>query len=98
MTDTESVDEPINAASIEASSHPLVSVIIPAFGHERWVGRTLESLIEDGYPNLEAVVIDDGSTDGTARVIGEWLDHHRQSLAANRLHLPPEPGRDGDRE
>jgi glycosyltransferase involved in cell wall biosynthesis len=67
-------------------------VIIAAYHHERWVRRTLDSLLEDGYPNLELVVIDDGSTDGTARVIGDWLDANGQRFARIDFHSRPNRG------
>ena len=44
---------------------PLISVIMPACNHEQFVGDALGSLIGQTYQNLELVVLDDGSTDGT---------------------------------
>ena len=46
-------------------NNPLVSVIIPAYNHERFVEQTIRSIIEQTYKNIELIVIDDGSTDGT---------------------------------
>jgi len=47
---------------------PLVSVLVPAFNHEHFVERFLDSVLEDPYPSKEIVIIDDGSTDGTVVV------------------------------
>ena len=58
---------------------PLVSVLIPAYNHERFVWRCLDSVLEDPYPAKEIVIIDDGSTDGTGELIAEWVaryGHH----------------------
>jgi glycosyltransferase involved in cell wall biosynthesis len=55
------------------SSRPLVSVVIPAYNHERYVAQAIRSVLEQDYPALELVIIDDGSRDGTARVIKETL-------------------------
>lgn len=44
---------------------PLVSVIMPAYNHENYVGAALESLIRQTYENMELIVIDDGSNDST---------------------------------
>lgn len=56
---------------------PLVSILIPARNHERFVLRCLDSILDDPYPAKELVVIDDGSTDGTAAKIAQWVDRHR---------------------
>ena len=45
--------------------NPLVSILVPAFNEEKWIKKTLESIIEVEYPNKEIIVIDDGSTDNT---------------------------------
>ncbi|MGS1126792.1 glycosyltransferase [Rhodanobacter sp. UC4437_H4] len=55
---------------------PLVSVLIPAFNHERFVQRCLDSVLQDPYPAKELIVIDDGSTDGTAERIADWVATH----------------------
>lgn len=47
---------------------PTVSVIIPAHNVERFVTEALDSVAEQGYPLLEVIVVDDGSTDATATV------------------------------
>ncbi len=46
---------------------PLISVVIPAYNEEENILSTLSSLFQQSYPNLEIIVIDDGSSDGTQR-------------------------------
>ncbi len=48
-----------------ADNFPLVSAIVPAYNHARYVQETLRSLMAQTYPRLELLVIDDGSTDDT---------------------------------
>jgi len=48
---------------------PLVSVCVPARNEERNIQRCCEALLEQTYPNLEILVIDDRSTDGTPQVL-----------------------------
>lgn len=47
---------------------PLVSVIVPAYNAAKTIRRTLDSLRAQSWENLEVVVVDDGSTDGTAEL------------------------------
>ncbi len=53
---------------------PLVSVVIPAYNCARLLGRAIESALGQTYPNLECIVVDDGSTDGTPEVVTSFGD------------------------
>lgn len=46
-----------------------VSVIIPTYNREKTILRALQSVLEQTYTNLEVLVVDDGSTDGTADIV-----------------------------
>src|ERR1017187_2705005 len=50
---------------------PVVSVLIPAYNEEEVIVYTINSVLESDYPKLEGIVIDDGSTDGTAELLDE---------------------------
>lgn len=68
-------DESTNAANM-----PLVSVLIPAYNHERFVELSLDSVLADPYPNKELVIIDDGSIDATGDIIKAWVARHRDEM------------------
>ncbi len=53
---------------------PLISVVIPAYNHEKFVGAAIESVLDQSYQNFELIVIDDGSTDLTAKVVQSYKD------------------------
>jgi len=47
------------------AANDLVSILIPAFNGERWIGECLSSAVGQTWPRTEVIVVDDGSTDGT---------------------------------
>jgi glycosyltransferase involved in cell wall biosynthesis len=51
------------------STNPLVSVIINNFNYARFVGCAIQSALDQTYQNIEVIVVDDGSTDGSRSVI-----------------------------
>lgn len=63
---------------------PLVSVLIPAYNRADTIGATLDSLVQQTYPNTEIVVVDDGSRDGTAAVVARYGDRVRYVYQSNR--------------
>ncbi|MGX9991481.1 glycosyltransferase family 2 protein [Rhizobium sp. WSM1274] len=58
-----------NLRDVRHVTQPLVSVVIPAFNAARFVERTLRSAGRQTYRNLEIIVVNDGSTDDTAKVV-----------------------------
>jgi glycosyltransferase involved in cell wall biosynthesis len=54
------------------SDRPLISAIVPVWNCERYVAEAIDSVLAQSYRPLELVVVDDGSTDGSAEVIGRY--------------------------
>ncbi len=59
-----------------------VSIIVPARNEERNIRRCVTSLLEQDYDNYEVIVVDDGSTDGTADILDDIARAHPRG---NRL-------------
>src|SRR3954451_2121869 len=53
---------------------PLVSVIIPVFNYDRYLGEAIESVLTQTYQHLEVIVVDDGSTDQSGEVATSFAD------------------------
>jgi|GEM_PF-765221 len=67
----------LNEASRENAAilkKPLVSVVIPSYQHARFVGAAVESVLAQTYPHFELILIDDGSTDGSAEILKGYRD------------------------
>lgn len=56
------------------NSNPLVSVVIPCYNHENFVQDSIQSVIDQGYENIELIIIDDGSQDGSVIKIQEMVE------------------------
>ena len=51
------------------AAFPWISIVIPSFNQGAFLERALDSLAGQGYPNLEVIVVDGGSTDGTVELL-----------------------------
>src|SRR5262249_50368883 len=79
--------------AIPETSLPLVSILIPCYNAEQWIGNCIRSALEQDYPNKEVIVLDDGSTDGSLKVVESFRNriaihpgpHAGANAARNRL-------------
>lgn len=53
---------------------PLISVIVPVYNGEAFLDQCLESIAAQDYARLEIIIVDDGSTDGTAAISDRWAE------------------------
>ncbi len=70
----------------EPGFQPPVTVVIAAYNEETVITRTVESVLSNGYPELEIIVVDDGSKDGTLRVLREAFDNHPAVTVLTQLN------------
>lgn len=70
------------------SVNPLVSLIITVYNGERYIGACVKAALAQTYPNFEVIVVDDGSTDGTANICRSLTDPRVRYLTWGRLGRP----------
>lgn len=51
---------------------PTVSVIMPSYNHSNYIGEAIESVLSQSYGDIELIIIDDGSVDGSADIIASY--------------------------
>ena len=76
---------------ITSMHYPAIALVTGCYNDEKYIGETIESVLSQNYPNLQYVVINDGSTDGSLRVIQKYekflhyfenWEGYRKSIAA----------------
>ena len=70
--------------SSQKQNTPLISVIVPIYNASTFLVQTIDSVLKQDYPNLEVLLINDGSTDHSAEVchtiIARYQDQTSKSL------------------
>ncbi|MGH6648077.1 glycosyltransferase family 2 protein [Aquabacterium sp.] len=67
--------------SLAALSQPRISVVVCNYNYERYVRQTIDSVLQQTYPPLEVIVVDDGSTDGSLNIIRQYEAQGIQVIA-----------------
>lgn len=77
---------------MNVSSGPLFSVILPTYNREVLLHKAVQSVLNQGFPDWQLIIVDDGSTDNTAKLVSEMADsrikyvfqpHSERSTARN---------------
>src|SRR5215475_10880871 len=69
---------------------PRVTIVLPAYNHERYLEQTLRSLFAQDYTDFQIVAINDGSADGSLDILNR---HRRHVLVIDSLHEGPAAAR-----
>ena len=65
----------------------VVSICIPSYNSQKTIAKTVHSLISQTYKNLEIIIIDNCSTDGTVKIVQEFTDPRIKIIQTDK-HLP----------
>lgn len=60
------------------NQNPLVTIIVATYNQEKIVSETLNSVLKQSYSNIELIITDDYSTDGTVLVCENWMLEHKE--------------------
>jgi len=63
---------------------PLITVVIPSFNHQAYVAQSIQSVLDQTYKEIELIVIDDGSSDSSAKVIQKLLHDNEFKFIARK--------------
>lgn len=70
-----------------------ISVIVANFNHAQFIEQALESLLKQTYKNIEIIIVDDGSTDSSKKVINKWYDQNHTKADIKSIYLPQNRGK-----
>lgn len=62
------------------NQQPLVTYVVLSYNHIKYIGCAIDSILQQTYKNIELIVVDDGSTDGSAEFLSEIQKIHRFKL------------------
>lgn len=78
---------------------PLVSVVLPVFNAAPYLRQAIDSVLDQNYPNIELIAVDDGSTDGSREILAEYgsrlrvvFQHNLGPAAARNLGVRASTG------
>ena len=70
---------------------PKISVIVPVYNVEPYLERCFGSIAAQTYPNMEVILVDDASTDGSGKICDGWVARDKRFLQPRGIRRP-KPG------
>ncbi|MFC1701439.1 glycosyltransferase family 2 protein [Pseudomonadota bacterium] len=83
------VPNPTPSANLETHLYPKLSIVTPSYNQGNYLEKTIRSVLLQGYPNLEYIVIDGGSTDNSVEIIKKyepWLTFWKSEKDRGQSH------------
>lgn len=67
-------------------SQPLVSIVFTSYNHQEYLSQALDSLVNQNYSNLEIIIIDDCSTDGSQEILKQYEHYENIELKLQKIN------------
>ncbi|SHJ39270.1 Glycosyl transferase family 2 [Clostridium cavendishii DSM 21758] len=83
----DSLDSTNKKININLKQNDKVSVIIPTYNGKEYIAETIESILSQDYPNMEIIITDNCSTDGTENVVKNYLKDKRIKYIRNDKNM-----------
>ena len=71
---------------IDYNKLPLVTIIIPSYNHAQYISNAIESVLNQKYDNIELIIVDDGSTDNSHKVILKYKNNAKVVTILNQVN------------
>ena len=62
----------------------LISIIVPVYNIEEYIGECIESIVNQSYSNMEIIIVNDGSTDTSGQICNEWKKKDTRICVINK--------------
>ncbi len=59
---------------------PKVSIIVPVYNVENYIDKCLKSLVNQTLENIEIIIVNDGSTDNSEKIINSYIDRYPEKI------------------
>lgn len=69
---------------MSSQGKPLISVVVPVYNVEKYLAECLDSILAQTYQNLEIIVVNDGSTDGSPKIVQKYSAKHKSIVVVNK--------------
>jgi glycosyltransferase involved in cell wall biosynthesis len=74
----------MNPESVIGAAPPVISVVLPVYNTEKFIAQAIQSILNQTFSDFELIIIDDGSTDGTLKILTEFKNQDKRIVLLSR--------------